>query len=45
MLRVEMRIRGQLGTHWSSRFEGVMITHTSVGSAEQERALARFQMQ
>jgi hypothetical protein len=31
MLRAEVRVKGQIATHWSSWFEGLAITHTPQG--------------
>ena len=31
MLRVEIRAKGQIDAHWSSWFEGLMVTHTAQG--------------
>ncbi len=31
MLRVEIRIKGQIAEHWSAWFEGLTITHSDEG--------------
>jgi hypothetical protein len=31
MLRVEIRIGGQIADHWSSWFEGLAVSHTEAG--------------
>jgi hypothetical protein len=31
MLRAQIRVKGQIGEHWSDWFEGLTVTHTNQG--------------